>query len=382
MMLMLAASLAFFQSSSPPPKVKVAYVARGSLPGLNPPLEKAIGDWLNVQTVEFQASSLDPSVMYLPNEIAQDVCSRSGMQTVLSGYGYHLAPDQLVALDNHPRHHRVRLSHAHLHRPRRASNTRPPGNVDIRPVLRISIRPKTPPHRTRPALSEPGSSVANVVKATSERSVFLHDVPLETARARFAEALAVTGVRNDAVETVALDDALGRVTAGPVAARLSSPHYHACAMDGIAVVAARTKGALETAPLELAAEEAPVVDTGDPLPEGFDAVIPIELVEPRANGRVAIRAAVAPFEHVRAIGEDVVASEVVVPAYRQLRPADLAACAAAGVSSVDVVRRRASPLSRPGTNSSTFPSPSRPPARSSIRMRCCWPPACGSTAAS
>jgi putative molybdopterin biosynthesis protein len=176
------------------------------------------------------------------------------------------------------------------------------------------------------------------VKATSERSIFLHDVPLETARARFAEALALTGVLNDAVETVALDDALGRVTAGPVAARLSSPHYHACAMDGIAVVAARTKGALETAPLELEAEEAPVVDTGDPLPEGFDAVIPIELVEPRANGGVAIRAAVAPFEHVRAIGEDVVASEVVVPAYRQLRPADLAACAAAGVSSVDVVR--------------------------------------------
>jgi putative molybdopterin biosynthesis protein len=173
----------------------------------------------------------------------------------------------------------------------------------------------------------------------AERNVFLHDVPLEAARARFADALAQAGVRNDAIETLALGDALDRVTARPVAARLSSPHYHACAMDGIAVVAARTAGALETAPLELSAEEAPVVDTGDPLPDGFDAVIPIELIEPRANGRVAIRAAVAPFEHVRAIGEDVVATEVVVPAYRQLRPADLAACAAAGVASVDVVRR-------------------------------------------
>jgi len=172
-----------------------------------------------------------------------------------------------------------------------------------------------------------------------ERNVFLHDVPLEAARARFAQALAQAGVRNDAVETLALGDALDRVTARPVAARLSSPHYHACAMDGIAVVAARTAGALETAPLELTAEEAPVVDTGDPLPAGFDAVIPIELVEPRANGGVAIRAAVAPFEHVRAIGEDVVATEVVVPAYRQLRPADLAACAAAGVATVEVVRR-------------------------------------------
>jgi putative molybdopterin biosynthesis protein len=178
-----------------------------------------------------------------------------------------------------------------------------------------------------------------------ERAVFLHDVPLDTARARFEAALRANGVRFDvlgtasATETLALDDALGRVTARPVVARLSSPHYNACAMDGIAVVAARTSGARETAPLELAAEEAVVVDTGDPLPDGFDAVVPIELVEPRAGGRVAIRAAVAPFEHVRAVGEDVVASEVVVPALRQLSPADLAACAAAGVSEIDVVRR-------------------------------------------
>ena len=161
------------------------------------------------------------------------------------------------------------------------------------------------------------------------RTVFLHDVPLETARARFEAALDAAEVRNDATETLELDDALDRVTARPVIARLSSPHYHACAMDGIAVVAARTAAARETAPLELAAGEAIVVDTGDPLPDGFDAVVPIEEVEPRAGGGVAIRAAVAPFEHVRAIGEDIVASEVVVPALRRLGSADLAACAAA-----------------------------------------------------
>ena len=174
----------------------------------------------------------------------------------------------------------------------------------------------------------------------TERTVFLHDVPLEQARARFDEALHAAGVRNDARETLALDDALDRVTAAPVIARLSSPHYHACAMDGIAVVAARTAGALETAPVELAlGTDAVVVDTGDPLPDGFDAVIAIEQVEPRADGRVAVRAAAAPFQHVRAIGEDVVASEVVVPAMRRLGVADLAACATAGVAAVAVVRR-------------------------------------------
>ena len=169
--------------------------------------------------------------------------------------------------------------------------------------------------------------------------MFLHDVPLETARERFDAALGALGVTNDATESVGLDDALDRVTARPVIARLSSPHYHACAMDGIAVVAARTAGARETQPVELAAEEAVVVDTGDPLPGGFDAVIPIELVESRPNGRVAVRAAVVPFDHVRAVGEDVVASEVVVPALRRLGPADLAACAAAGVAHVEAVRR-------------------------------------------
>jgi putative molybdopterin biosynthesis protein len=173
----------------------------------------------------------------------------------------------------------------------------------------------------------------------SERNVFLHDIPLDLARERFETALGAAGVRKDAVETIALDEALDRVTARPVVARLSSPHYDACAMDGIAVVAARTAGARETAPLELSAAEAVVVDTGDPLPGGFDAVIPIEHVEQRDGGRVAIRAPVAPFQHVRAIGEDVVASEVVVPALRRLSPADLAACATAGVAEVTVVRR-------------------------------------------
>ena len=174
----------------------------------------------------------------------------------------------------------------------------------------------------------------------TERNVFLHDVPLEQARSQFEAALAHAGVRNDATETVALDDALDRVSAASVIARLSSPHYDACAMDGIAVIAARTAGALETGPVELAlGTDAIVVDTGDPLPDGFDAVIPIERVEPRANDRVAVRAAAAPFQHVRAIGEDVVASEVVVPAMRRLGVADLAACGAAGVASLVVVRR-------------------------------------------
>ena len=174
----------------------------------------------------------------------------------------------------------------------------------------------------------------------SERTIYLEDVAVEVARARFDEALAQAGLRNDRRETLALDDALGRVTATPAFARLSSPHYHACAMDGVAVDAKRTRGARETEPLVLeVGREAFFVDTGDPLPDGTDAVIPVEDVEARDDGRVAIRAAVAPFTHVRALGEDVIATEAVVAAGRTLEPADLAALAAAGRTTVEVVAR-------------------------------------------
>ena len=174
---------------------------------------------------------------------------------------------------------------------------------------------------------------------TLGKTPFLHDIPLETAQARFSAALDGANVRNDAVERLALDDALDRVTAEPVFARLSSPHYHACAMDGIAVAAAVSRGATETAPVVLRLDrDAFVVDTGDPLPPQTDAVIMVEELEPLPDGCVAIREPVAPWTHVRPIGEDVVATEAVVPRRRRLGPADLAAIASSGLSDVVVVR--------------------------------------------
>ncbi len=168
---------------------------------------------------------------------------------------------------------------------------------------------------------------------------FLTDLPLEDAHARFETALDAAGVANAAVEVVSLDDALDRVTAQPVFARLSSPHYHACAMDGIAVAGAATRGATETAPRVLRLDaDAFVVDTGDPLPPGTDAVIMVEDLEPLEGGWVAIRAPVAPWTHVRPIGEDIVATEAIVPKRRRLGPADLAAIAAGGIVDVTVVR--------------------------------------------
>ena len=113
------------------------------------------------------------------------------------------------------------------------------------------------------------------------------------------------------------------MTAEAVWARRSSPDYDTAAMDGIAVRAAATVGASPTTPLQLDARDFVTVDTGDPLPDGFDAVVMREDVH--LNGAKAeLQAAAAPYQHVRSIGEDVSATELLLPEGHRLRPVDVA----------------------------------------------------------
>ena len=108
-------------------------------------------------------------------------------------------------------------------------------------------------------------------------------------------------------------------------------------MDGIALRAADTQGASETAPLLLARDAFAVVDTGDPLPDGYDAVVMREHVH-YVSGQAELRAAVAPYQHVRSIGEDISATELLLPAGHRLRAVDVAAAAAAGATEIAVRR--------------------------------------------
>lgn len=141
-------------------------------------------------------------------------------------------------------------------------------------------------------------------------------------------------------ETIATRHALDRVTAEPVTARLSVPHYHGAAMDGIAVRAEDTFGASDVNPKRLRLEETAIsVDTGAPLPAGTDAVIMIEQVQPIDEQEVEIRAAAFPWQHVRKVGEDIVAGELLLPQQHRLRPADLGALLAAGIAKLPVFRR-------------------------------------------
>jgi molybdopterin molybdotransferase/putative molybdopterin biosynthesis protein len=168
---------------------------------------------------------------------------------------------------------------------------------------------------------------------------YIHDRPAAEALAAWQEACAVAGCpeRLEAVR-LPLDQAVGRVTAEPVWARTSSPPFDAAAMDGIAVHAADTVGAGETTPVRLDAGDFEVVDTGDPIPGDFDAVVMREDVH-EVDGGVELQAAAAPYQHVRSIGEDVSAAELLLPAGHRLRPVDVAAAGAAGATEL-VVRRR------------------------------------------
>jgi putative molybdopterin biosynthesis protein len=144
----------------------------------------------------------------------------------------------------------------------------------------------------------------------------------------------------DARETIPVKDAVGRVTAEPIFAQRSSPHYHSAAMDGIALAARITFGAAEDRPRRLRiGEDAFFVDTGDPLPLGTDAVIMIEEVHQVDEQTVEIMRAAFPWQHVRMVGEDLVASELILTQEHLLTPVDLGALLIGGIAEVPVKRR-------------------------------------------
>jgi putative molybdopterin biosynthesis protein len=169
-------------------------------------------------------------------------------------------------------------------------------------------------------------------------SPFLSDVPAARALAAWRGARESAGCpARLPVVRVRLEDAAGRVTAEPVWATRSSPAFDAAGMDGIAVRSADTLGASETTPVFLQPDGYDVVDTGDPMPGGRDAVVMREHVH-YVGADAELRAAVPPYQHVRSIGEDVSATELLLPEGHRLRAVDLAAAAAAGATEV-LVRR-------------------------------------------
>ena len=172
----------------------------------------------------------------------------------------------------------------------------------------------------------------------SKRNIYLKMKTLKEAReilfSRFSHLGMLPG------ETVAAPDAVGRVLSEPVFAKLSSPNFHAAAMDGIAVKAEVTFGASETKPKILIKDkDAFFVNTGHVLPEGTNAVIMIEHVNLLDEQQIQIESPAFPWQHIRKMGEDIVATELLFPQNHVITPYCVGALLSGGVFEVKVRKK-------------------------------------------
>ena len=170
-----------------------------------------------------------------------------------------------------------------------------------------------------------------------ERKRYLRKTNLNEALELFFKHPALSKLTES--EEIPTPEALGRITAEPVFANISSPHYHCSAMDGVAVRATDTFGASEVSPIQLEGEQFFPLDTGDKIPDDYDAVIMIEDVTQISEEKIEIISAATPWQHIRMVGEDVVATEMLLPRSHRVRPYDIAVLLSCGVLSIAVRRK-------------------------------------------
>lgn len=169
-----------------------------------------------------------------------------------------------------------------------------------------------------------------------ERNTYIDNIDVELAKEQYFSKLNI----QPQFEGINVIDSLDRITYEAVMAKISSPNYNAAAMDGICVKSSNTIGATETNPkiLELH-KDFIYVNTGNPVKEPYDAVIMIEDVIILDDERVQILKAAHPWQHVRQIGEDIVATEMIIPSRQKIRPIDIGALISGGIESLKVFKR-------------------------------------------
>lgn len=170
-----------------------------------------------------------------------------------------------------------------------------------------------------------------------KRNTYIENNDDEQALQDYLQAL---GDLQGTAEEISVLDAVGRITWQAIFARFCDPVYNASAMDGIAVIAEQTFSATETEPLTLKPEQDFVyVNTGNEIKAPFNAVIMIEQVLKHDDGTVSIIAPAYPWEHVRTVGESIVSGDLILPSRHKIRPIDLGALLAGGITKVQVYRK-------------------------------------------
>ncbi|MFN2363400.1 MAG: molybdopterin-binding protein, partial [Halarsenatibacteraceae bacterium] len=166
----------------------------------------------------------------------------------------------------------------------------------------------------------------------AKRKIYLAKKSLEEAETIWNNYLDKIELKK---ETIPVKEALNRITASPVQAQRSAPNFNASAMDGIAVSSEDTIGATEREPLTLNNNQFEYVNTGNLLPESYNAVIKIEDINQLAQG-VRIQKSVSPWHNVRTIGESVMKGDQILTSNQKLKVYHLGALLEAGVFNVEV----------------------------------------------
>ena len=170
------------------------------------------------------------------------------------------------------------------------------------------------------------------------RNLYLNTIPAEEAAAIYRNA--VLKVMHRETQMVKTEESLGRITASAVYARYCSPLYNATAMDGIAVISAHTATASEVTPLVLKqGVDYQVVDTGDPVRMPYDAVIMAEDLLDAEEDSVKITASVPAWQHIRPVGEDIVAGEMLLAGNHKIRPIDIGVLLSGGIVEIEAIKK-------------------------------------------
>lgn len=170
------------------------------------------------------------------------------------------------------------------------------------------------------------------------RNLYLNTIPAEEAAAIYRNA--VLKVMHRETQMVKTEESLGRITASAVYARYCSPLYNAAAMDGIAVISAHTATASEVTPLVLKqGVDYQVVDTGDPVRMPYDAVIMAEDLLDAEEDSVKITASVPAWQHIRPVGEDIVAGEMLLAGNHKIRPIDIGVLLSGGIVEIEAIKK-------------------------------------------
>jgi molybdenum cofactor synthesis domain-containing protein len=146
--------------------------------------------------------------------------------------------------------------------------------------------------------------------------------------------------------TVLLHSALNRVLAEDIIAEENLPRFDRSAVDGYAVKAEDTFEASQSKPKnlrikdkeEVSKKQAKQVWTGNPIPNGANAVVMLENVK-RINGEIEVWVSVTPGENISKRGEDIQKGDVAIKAGTRLRPQQLGLIASFGIGKVKVFEK-------------------------------------------